>query len=54
MSPLNGRTIFSAVAVALAKLIASRNDSVAGEKLELELFAGKANFVKTPGRMPAS
>jgi tRNA threonylcarbamoyladenosine biosynthesis protein TsaB len=46
----NGRTIFPRAA-ALAKLAASRNDFVAGEKLE-PLYLRKTNFVKSPGKMP--
>jgi tRNA threonylcarbamoyladenosine biosynthesis protein TsaB len=46
----NGRTIFPRAA-ALAKLAASRNDFVAGEKLE-PVYLRETNFVKSPPRKP--
>jgi tRNA threonylcarbamoyladenosine biosynthesis protein TsaB len=48
----NGRTIFPRAAV-LAKLAASRNDFVAGEKLE-PVYLREANFVKSPPRKPGA
>jgi tRNA threonylcarbamoyl adenosine modification protein YeaZ len=46
----NGRTIFPRAAT-LAKLAASRNDFVAGEKLE-PIYLRATNFVKAPPRNP--
>jgi tRNA threonylcarbamoyl adenosine modification protein YeaZ len=48
----NGRTNFPRAAV-LAKLAASRNDFVAGEKLE-PVYLRETNFVKSPPRKPGA
>jgi tRNA threonylcarbamoyladenosine biosynthesis protein TsaB len=48
----DGRTIFPRAAV-LAKLAASRNDFVAGEKLE-PVYLRETNFVKVPSRNPGA
>jgi tRNA threonylcarbamoyladenosine biosynthesis protein TsaB len=48
----NGRTIFPRAAV-LAKLAASRNDFVAGEKLE-PVYLRETNFVKSPMGRPGA
>jgi tRNA threonylcarbamoyl adenosine modification protein YeaZ len=48
----NGRTIFPGAAM-LAKLAASRNDFVEGEKLE-PVYLRETNFVKSPPRSPGS